>query len=111
VTTEGLSERELRLVELLEEVLERFRWMQVLGYASNFLLREKLKITEEERDRVLKAAAAAVEKDGKLAEWRERLARLKEDLVTSKREMKREMKRDMRMGNAGAAEESAGSPL
>ena len=97
--SEGLSERELRLVELLEEILERFRWMQVLGYANNFLLREKLKISDEERDRVLKAATQAVEKDGTLAGWRDRLAQLKEDVVGSRREIKREI----RKGKEGAA--------
>ena len=100
--SEGLSEREFRLVELLEEILERFRWMQVLGYASNFLLREKLKISDEERDRVLKAAAQTVENDGLLTDWRDRLAQLKEDLGGSRREMKREIRKE-KGGAAGAS--------
>jgi len=93
-----LNEPELRMLELLEEVLERFRWSQVLGYASSFLLREKLKISDEERDRVLKAAAAAVEKDGTLKDWQDRVAALKADLVQSRRDMKRAI----RSGEASA---------
>lgn len=95
---QGLSEPELRMLELLEEVVERFRWSQVLGYASSFLLREKLKISDEERDRVLKAAAAAVEKDGTLKDWQDRVAALKSDLLQSRRDIKRAL----RSGEAAA---------
>ena len=90
----GLTDPEFAMVGLLEEILERFRWLQVLGYACNFVLSDKLKLPEAERDQVLKAAAAAVEKDGTLKGWHERLARLKQDLVSSRREMERELRNE-----------------
>jgi hypothetical protein len=94
---QGLSDPELQMLELLQEVLERFRWSQVLGYAASFLLREKLKITDEERDRVLKSAAAAVEQDGTLKQWQDRVAAIKAGLVQSRRDIKRAL----RSGEAG----------
>ncbi len=73
----GLTPRELDLAELLAEVLDNLRWMQILAYSNQYLVNEKLEVDKAERDRVLEAATRAVEKDGKLHEWQERLAQLK----------------------------------
>lgn len=73
----GLTPRELDLVELLAEVLDRLRWMQILGYSNQYLVNEKLAVDKTERDRILEAATRAVEKDQKLHEWQRRLAKLK----------------------------------
>ncbi len=96
----GLTEAELRLTELLEEVLEAMRWAQVLGYANQFLLAEKLQVTPAERDRVLRAAADAVERDGRVQEWRARLDELRASL--------RAMDRSLRSPPGRAAAEAAG---
>jgi hypothetical protein len=45
---QGLSEPEMAMFELLEDVLERFRWLQVLNHTQSYLLREKLKISQDE---------------------------------------------------------------
>lgn len=74
---QGLTERELELVEILEEVLESMRWVQILGYSNQYLLEQELDLTKEQRDRVLEAATRSVERDSKLHEWRARLATLK----------------------------------
>ena len=76
----GLALPELELVELLGEVLETLRWTQVLGYSNQFLLAEKLAIPAAERDRVLAAAARAAAQEQKLALWRQRLARIAQEL-------------------------------
>lgn len=81
-----MSTTELQLTELLEEILTSLRWVQVLGYSNQFLLQQKLKVTPEERDRVLSAAARMVDKDQKLHEWADRLARLKGELLQKKRD-------------------------
>ena len=77
----GLTPRELDLAELLAEVLDNLRWMQILAYSNQYLVNEKLEVDKAERDRVLEAATRAVEKDGKLHEWQERLAQLKGDAL------------------------------
>lgn len=76
----GLTEAELQLVELLGQVLELLRWNQVLGYSNQYLLQEKLGLSEEERHSVMKAAANAVEKDGRIQDWGRRLIEIQEAL-------------------------------
>lgn len=69
----GLTEAELQLCELLGQVLELLRWNQVLGYSNQYLLHEKLGLSPDERHRVMRAAATAVEQDGRLQDWGKRL--------------------------------------
>lgn len=76
----GLTPRELDLAELLAEVLDSLRWMQILAYSNQYLVNEKLAVDKAERDRILEAATRAVEKDHKLHEWQERLAKLKSEI-------------------------------
>lgn len=73
----GLSERELLLAEMVEEMLEQIRWLYVLGYSNQYLVAQKLNLDKAERDKILEAATRAVDKDAKLHEWQERLARIK----------------------------------
>jgi hypothetical protein len=54
--------------------------MQILAYSNQYLVNEKLCVDKAERDRILEAATRAVEKDHKLHEWQERLARLKSEV-------------------------------
>ncbi|MEZ5965590.1 MAG: hypothetical protein R3F56_17280 [Planctomycetota bacterium] len=77
----GASLPQLELLELVEELLDAHRWLQVLGFANQFVLQEKLGLTEAERDRVLDAATRAVDKDARLAAWRQRLARVRTELA------------------------------
>jgi len=79
----GLSMPQLELVDLLEEVLAAHRWLQVLGFANQFVLAERLALTPAERDRVLEAATRAVDKDARLADWRLRLAHIKAELLAA----------------------------
>ena len=104
---DGLTDAEFKVVELLEEILERFRWLQILGYTCNFLLREKLKISEEERDRILKASASAVEKDGTLKEWQDRVAQIIQDLKHSRSDIRREVKRAKKSGAQESGSEAS----
>jgi len=76
----GLNEAELQLCDLLGEVLELLRWNQVLGYGNQYLLHEKLGLPPEERHRVMRAAATAVEQDGRIQDWGRRLLALQERL-------------------------------
>lgn len=76
----GLNEAELQLCELLGEVIELLRWNQVLGYGNQYLLHEKLGLPPEERNRVLRAAAQAVEQDGRIQDWGRRLLAVQEQL-------------------------------
>ncbi len=69
----GLNDAELQLCELLAQIIELLRWNQVLGYSNQYLLHEKLGVTADERHRVMRAAASAVEQDGRLQEWGRRL--------------------------------------
>lgn len=77
----GLTEAELQLTELLGQVLELLRWNQVLGYSNQYLLHEKLGLSPEERHRVMKAAAGAVESDGRMQDWGKRLLEIQESLT------------------------------
>jgi len=87
----GLSPRELDLAELLAEVLDRLRWMQVLAYSNQYLINEKLTVDKVERDRILEAATRAVEKDDKLHEWQQRLARLKSEMSGMRKRIQTEI--------------------
>lgn len=97
----GLTESELQLCELLEEVLAALRWTQVLGWGNQYLLNQRLEVTPEERDRVMRAAAAAVEGDARLADWGQRLAEIKQKLSA--------IDTGMRSGDAGMRSGDAGS--
>jgi hypothetical protein len=101
----GLTEPELAMLEICDQMLERFRWLQVLVHAQSFLLRERLKIPDGELDGVLRAASQAVEKDATLRRWEEGLARLKGDIVEGRRAIRRERKKLARgtRGEAAAA--------
>lgn len=92
-----LSVRELELVEILEEVLESVRWQQILGYTNQFLLDRYVKVEAEERDKILEAAVRAVDKDGRLHEWQERVAQLKGECLHVKRSIQR-AKKDIAQG-------------
>jgi len=87
----GLTPRELDLADLLEEVLEAVRWMQILGFSNQFLLRDRVQVSSEEQARVLEAATRAVDKDARLHEWRDRLARLKGDIARAERAVEAEL--------------------
>ncbi len=76
----GLNDAELQLCELLGQVLELLRWNQVLGYSNQYLLHEKLQVSAEERHKVMRAAAGAVEQDGRLQEWGRRLLEVQDAL-------------------------------
>ncbi len=76
----GLTEAELQLCELLGQVIELLRWNQVLGYSNQYLLHERLGLSPEERNRVMRAAASAVEQDGRLQDWGRRLLEIQTSL-------------------------------
>ncbi len=76
----GLTDAELQLCDLLGQVLELLRWNQVLGYSNQYLLHEKLGVSAEERHRVMRAAATAVEQDGRLQDWGRRLLEIQASL-------------------------------
>ena len=76
----GLNDAELQLCELLGQVLELLRWNQVLGYSNQYLLHEKLQVTADERHKVMRAAAGAVEQDGRIQEWGRRLLEIQDAL-------------------------------
>lgn len=89
---QGLNCSELQMLEMLEEILERFRWLQVLAHTQSFLLREKLKISEEELDRVLEAATRTVDKDAAWQGWQKGLGKLKGSILEARRGIRRERK-------------------
>tara|TARA_R110002072_G_scaffold241027_12_gene399793 strand:+ start:8650 stop:9045 length:396 start_codon:yes stop_codon:yes gene_type:complete len=76
----GLNDAELQLTELLGQVLELLRWNQVLGYSNQYLLHERLGLSPQERQDVMKAAAGAVEQDGRMQDWGKRLLEIQESL-------------------------------
>ena len=86
-TRRGLSVEELDMLEILEEMLERFRWMQSLVHAQSYLLREQLDIEDEELDLVLEGATRAIEKDASWQRWEGRLAKIRQALSKSQREI------------------------
>ena len=104
----GLTEPELEMLQMLEEILERFRWLQVLAHTQSFLLREKLKLDDAELDKVLKAATRAVDQDATWHRWQEGLARLKGDILEGRRAIRRERKR---MGREKRRSQQAGKEV
>jgi hypothetical protein len=68
---------EAELLGLVEELLDVVKWLQVMGYSQQYLLDRHLQVDDAERERVLEAAARSVERDGRLQEWRARLARIR----------------------------------
>ncbi|MBL9077039.1 MAG: hypothetical protein JNL08_06025 [Planctomycetes bacterium] len=97
----GLTEAELQLCELLGEVLELLRWNQVLGYSNQYLLHERLGVPAEERHRVMRAAAGAVEQDGRIQDWGRRLIAVQDALERIQARMQRDAADD---GTAAEAE-------
>lgn len=89
----GLNDAELQLCELLAQVLELLRWNQVLGYSNQYLLHEKLGVSPEERQRVMRAAAGAVEQDGRLQDWGKRLLEIQAALERIQAKMQRDDER------------------
>lgn len=85
----GLTRTEFQLVELLEEVLDSMRWIQVLAYTNQYLLNEKLAVSQEERDQILEAATRAVDENQKMHEWQDRLGRLKFEISNIQRRVDR----------------------
>lgn len=106
----GLTEPELHMLELLDEILEKFRWMQVLVHAQSFVLRDKLKVSDEELHRILAAATQAIEKDSTWLRWEEGLGRLKGEVLEVRRAIRRERKklqRDAKAERGGGRASSA----
>ena len=94
---QGLTEPELRMVELLEELVEGVRWLQGLGWSNQFTLQQKLKLPQAERDQILEAAARAVDADGRTNRWQEQVSQLKGEIVGLTRAVRRARK-DMEQG-------------
>jgi hypothetical protein len=88
----GLDLRGLALAELVEEMLESMRWLWVLAYANQYLVAQKLDVDRAERDRILEAATRAVDRDGRLRAWRERLAAIRGEAALAQREVARATK-------------------
>lgn len=99
----GLTDAELQLCELVGQVLELLRWNQVLGYSNQYLLHEKLGVSLDERHRVMRAAAQAVEQDGRLQDWGRRLLEVHETLRAIQARMRGEEGAGPRAAGAGAA--------
>jgi hypothetical protein len=83
----------------------------VLGYSNQYLLHEKLGLSPDERHRVMRAAAAAVEQDGRLQDWGKRLLEIQEALQRIQASMARgrddERLGDARSGGDGGDERGA----
>ena len=105
----GLTPREMELAELLQEVLDSLRWMQILAYSNQYLMNQKLEIEKAERDQILEAATRAVDKDLKLHEWNERLARLKQGVADIQRRMEAPAEETEGVGEETAREGQAGA--
>lgn len=107
----GLTEAELQLTELLGQVLELLRWNQVLGYSNQYLLHQKLGLTPEERHDVMKAAAGAVEQDGRMQDWGQRLLEIQESLQGIHARMTGDVKVDDAAGGDAAGGDAAGGDV
>ncbi len=105
----GLNDAELQLCELLGQVLELLRWNQVLGYSNQYLLHEKLRVSPAERNQVLRAAAGAVEEDGRIQDWGRRLLEIQESLqrIQSRLVAEEPAARASRLRPLGGAAEAA----
>ncbi|MCB9881545.1 MAG: hypothetical protein H6834_07130 [Planctomycetes bacterium] len=108
----GISVGELRLLELLEDVHERLRWAQILGYATQYALRWKEVVTQEELDTVLQAVARSIDRDGSQQARGEEIARLRrflleqdEEIQAGRKVLARE-KRKRKRRDAGRGERS-----
>ena len=104
----GLTEAELQLTELLGQVLELLRWNQVLGYSNQYLLHQKLGLTPEERHDVMKAAAGAVEQDGRMQDWGQRLLEIQESLQDIHARMTGDARDSDTKGRDAAGDDAAG---
>jgi len=83
----------------------------VLGYSNQYLLHEKLGVSADERHRVMRAAAQAVEQDGRLQDWGRRLIQIQESLQRIEQNLREQ--RDGRGENGsgpalGEAEQAGG---
>ena len=107
----GLTAAELQLTELLGQVLELLRWNQVLGYSNQYLLHQKLGLTPEERHDVMKAAAGAVEQDGRMQDWGRRLLEIQESLQGIHARMTGDVKVDDAAGGDAAGGDAAGGDV
>ena len=103
----GLTEAELQLCDLLGQVIELLRWNQVLGYSNQYLLHEKLGVSAEERHRVMRAAAGAVEQDGRLQEWGRKLLDIQAALERISARMQEEPRMPSEDGRTDGASEAA----
>ncbi len=97
----GVEPAELELLELMSEMLERFRWLQILAHAQSYLLRQKLEVSDEELDKVLKASARSFDKDAGFQRWEQRFAAVKAQLLEGRRGIRRENKREARARRRG----------
>ena len=107
----GLTAAELQLTELLGQVLELLRWNQGLGYSNQYLLHQKLGLTPEERHDVMKAAAGAVEQDGRMQDWGRRLLEIQESLQGIHARMTGDVKVDDAAGGDAAGGDAAGGDV
>lgn len=87
-----MSVPEFALCELVEEVLDRVRWLQILGYSNQFLLDRHANVSDDERNKVLEAAVRAVDKDRVLAGWHARLAQVKQEVARVRPAIRRAQK-------------------
>ena len=97
-----LNVPQLELVELVHELIEAHRWLQILGFANQFALAERLNLPVADRDRILEAATRAVDKDARLQGWRQRLTRVRAQLDQATRNMHAEGAADQRTAHADA---------
>ena len=104
----GLTDAELQLCALLGQIIELLRWNQVLGYSNQYLLHERLGLSADERHRVMKAAAGAVEQDGRLQDWGRRLIEIQDSLRTIHERMLGSAPGQTRGDEMGGAAEAAG---
>jgi len=95
----GLSPWEQEVLDLLEEILERFSMLEVLSFSNNYLITDRSRIPPEEREQIFRAAVRAVAPESPVESWRERLGRLKGEILERKREIRRERMKE-RLGKA-----------
>jgi hypothetical protein len=88
---QGLTDAELQLCALLREVLLALRWSQVLGWGNQYLLNQHAQVSAEERDQVMRAAAATVDRDGQLQHWQQRLREIEGKLASIDDAMQRRL--------------------
>ena len=91
-------------------MLDSLGWMRILAYSNQYLMNQKLEIEKAEQDQILEAATRAVDKDHKLHEWNERLARLKQGVADIQQRMEGEETEGVGEENAREGHASAGGP-